>query len=427
MVNRVNSNVYKLLPNQKDLNHYRWLLQQRDKLLKGGADNDITPMLRELLLHRYPDGNAPVAVDEPLPFTLKEVSSAVAAVSVRVHRDGIDTQQAWQQLCNERSRSGGVVNVRRPAPSRSRSPSPAPLVEDGHNDGEEQHLPGDEEHKQMHSPSISSSSSSLLDNIPPLPVSRPISQPLIPRPTQRLAGHRRHPARPPSRPPSSVSVPSLFSNQSSSQLYDQSDRRALVRDFIGEVLPALLQQQKALMGSAFDAMSSSSDAKEDNDMQYGCRNCETLQRQLEELRAVNESLTAEMGVLNARMASEQTSVLLTSAQPSDSPSLSSDSFAVPTSESVIEQSQSQPQSPPSIDSSNDAVPPHSVQIDVDAGTSQSSDTSASVHSSSKDVADQPDRSLSLSVITGNVAGATAIAPRAKRKRKNEAERLWEEL
>ena len=79
------------------------------------------------------------------------------------------------------------------------------------------------------------------------------------------------------------------------------DHRALIRDVISELLPALLRQQQVLMGSAFNAMTSATDAREDNGgaMQFGCRNCETLQRQLAEVRARREALTAELYALQA--------------------------------------------------------------------------------------------------------------------------------
>ena len=74
---------------------------------------------------------------------------------------------------------------------------------------------------------------------------------------------------------------------------------------MGEILPVLLQQQQAILRPAFDAVLSSSSAADadgdvgDNDdadtaMRYGCRNCETLQRQLEQSEADRVLLTAEL-------------------------------------------------------------------------------------------------------------------------------------
>ena len=94
--------------------------------------------------------------------------------------------------------------------------------------------------------------------------------------------HASHPARPPPRlraAPASRAAP----------------RRAIVREVIKEVLPALLLQQQALMGSAFSAMGSSAAVDsngEDGALSYGCRNCDTLQRQVEELQGEVSSLKA---------------------------------------------------------------------------------------------------------------------------------------
>ena len=81
-----------------------------------------------------------------------------------------------------------------------------------------------------------------------------------------------------------------------------SARHALVRDVIEEVLPALLQQQKALIGSAFCSMRSSADDIDDSDdttMIYGCRRCETLHRQLLHMEAQQASLEAELESVKA--------------------------------------------------------------------------------------------------------------------------------
>ena len=72
-------------------------------------------------------------------------------------------------------------------------------------------------------------------------------------------------------------------------------RHAIVREALKEVLPALSQQQQALMGSALNAIGSSAAVdsnSEDGALSYGCRNCDTLQRQVEELQAEVESLKA---------------------------------------------------------------------------------------------------------------------------------------
>ena len=275
--------MYRLLPSQKDLNNYRWLLQHRTKLVAGDADNDVTVTLRELLLQRYPDGNAPVAVDEPLPFTLTELGTALAAISTRVRRDGVDAQAAWEQLCNERSDSSCTDHVRPPRPGRPLTLS----AEGGRSESESQDVQGEEERKQCHVsrlPSVPSSS-----NVPPPPEPRVVSHSLSSRPVRTRPGRRRP-------PPSSLSVssPSL-----------QLDRRALVREVMEEILPVLLQQQQAILRPAFDAVLSSSSAADadgdvgDNDdadtaMRYGCRNCETLQRQLEQSEADRVLLTAEL-------------------------------------------------------------------------------------------------------------------------------------
>ena len=71
--------------------------------------------------------------------------------------------------------------------------------------------------------------------------------------------------------------------------------QSIVRDVLKQVLPALLQQQQALMGSAFSAMGSSAAVDsngEDGALSYGYRNCDTLQRQVDELRAEVERLKA---------------------------------------------------------------------------------------------------------------------------------------
>ncbi|MCJ1296839.1 hypothetical protein MMC34_008407, partial [Xylographa carneopallida] len=68
---------------------------------------------------------------------------------------------------------------------------------------------------------------------------------------------------------------------------------AIVREVLEEVLPALLQQQQALMSSALNAIGSSAAVdshSEDGVLSYGCRNCDTLQRQVEELQAEVVSL-----------------------------------------------------------------------------------------------------------------------------------------
>ena len=85
------SDAYRLLLKYTDVNNYRWLLQQRDKLMAGSTNNQIAA-LKGVLQLRYPNNDAPVSLDGPLPFTLKELSTAVSAISARIKRDSVDGQ-----------------------------------------------------------------------------------------------------------------------------------------------------------------------------------------------------------------------------------------------------------------------------------------------------------------------------------------------
>ena len=97
--------------------------------------------------------------------------------------------------------------------------------------------------------------------------------------------------------PASSSSPSVHARYGASSI----SRRNIIRDVIGEVLPALLQQQKSLVSSAISSMrAASTDEASDTDdthiraLSYGCRSCETLQRRLLQMEAEQASLRAEL-------------------------------------------------------------------------------------------------------------------------------------
>ena len=94
-----NTSVYRLLPRCKDVTNYRWLLSQRDALLASGVEpgDDLTAQLKDKLRTRYPNDDAPVPVDGPLPFALKDLVTANSALSKRL--DGETTEQQRSPLC----------------------------------------------------------------------------------------------------------------------------------------------------------------------------------------------------------------------------------------------------------------------------------------------------------------------------------------
>ena len=120
----------------------------------------------------------------------------------------------------------------------------------------------------------------------------PLYCPTAPSTTTTTTTHRPYPFQQLHRP--QLSSKPLAAQSSAST----SAHHTIIRDVIGEVLPALLQQQKALIGSAFSSMRSSADI-DDTAMAYGCRHCETLQRELLQMEAVQASLRAELESLRA--------------------------------------------------------------------------------------------------------------------------------
>ena len=158
-------------------------------------------------------------------------------------------------------------------------------------------------------------------------------------PHVRQHTHASHPHRPPTRSrakPVSRTAP----------------RQAIVREVLKEVLPALLQQQQALMGSALNAMGSSVavDTGEDSALSFGCRNCDTLQRQVEELRA--ELKTFKAAALSAAASQSRHAALSDAEEDGETLQMQVEQLQAQVRESMDGATRQQP-APPTTDPASD--------------------------------------------------------------------------